>query len=61
VSADDRGGVVSRTDLDALADRAAEDGDHAIVAAYQVATRSDSSPQERRAALRRLKAYLRSL
>jgi hypothetical protein len=51
----------SREQLDSLADRAAEDGEHSVVAAYQVLTRSGSTEAEKRAARRELEAYLESI
>lgn len=44
--------------LDDLGDRAAEDGEHGVVGAYQVLCRSGSTEEERREAAQELEAYL---
>lgn len=51
----------SRAQLDSLADRAAEDGEHSVVAAYQAMVSSYSSENDRREACRELEAYLESI
>lgn len=52
---------LDREELEQIADRAAEDGEHAIVAACQVLLRTQSTPDERRESLRDVRAYMREI
>jgi len=51
---------MSRAEVEDIADRAVEDGEHAVVAACQVLLRG-ASDDERREALREVKAYVREI
>ena len=53
--------MMTRDEIERLADRAAEDGEHSVVGHCQVLLRSTSSDEERRESLEVVEAYMREL
>jgi hypothetical protein len=49
--------MMTREDLESLADRAAEDGEHSVVGACQVLLRRDSSDEDREEAETQVREY----